>query len=171
MAKVKRVLGPAYGPLQTAIKTLNEVQGKVGWFESAHYPSGVPVALVAAVNEYGWPEHNIPPRLGMRATADAMRQKWTEIAASASKRVLAGTMTAWQAMELIGLTAAGDIRKHITQVVSPPLKPATVAARIAAAKAAGNGRGLNRVIPISISKPLVASSELLGSLTSVVESK
>lgn len=142
--------------------------GKVGWFQTAHYPDGIPVALVAAVHEFGWPEHNIPPRLGMRETAEAMRGVWAQVAETVSKRCVNGQMTPTQAMETIGLKAAGDVRKHIAQVATPPLKPATIEARIAAAKARGNGRGLNKVVPISIAKPLVATGELMDSLTNVV---
>lgn len=144
------------------VASVNQLEGKVGWFETARYPTGVPVALVAAVNEFGWPEHNIPPRLGMRATADAMRQAWAAVAEHAAKQMVNGKMTAWQAMELLGLKAAGDIRKHITEVTTPPLKVDTVKARLA-------GKKQGRVVSVSIAKPLVATGHLLTTLTNVTE--
>jgi hypothetical protein len=138
--------------------------GKVGWFATAHYPSesgGIPVALVAAVQEFGWPEHNIPPRLGMRETAQAMRGPWSEVAATVAKRCVNGQMTPEQAMEAIGLKAAGDIRKHIAGPIQPPLKVATVEARL-------RGKKIGRSVSITAAKPLVDTGELLDSLTNVV---
>lgn len=164
VAKVRRVPGPAAGPLQRAVASLDDIVGKVGWFQTAHYPDGTPVAYVAAIQEFGVPEKNIPPRLGMRATADEKRAKWAGVAEQGAKQILAGNQTPWEAMERLGLVAAGDIRKHITEVTTPPLKVATVKARLA-------GKKQGRVVSITIAKPLVDTGELLGSVTNVVESK
>lgn len=162
LVKVVRIPGPADERLRVAVNQLQGVRGKVGWFKSSRYPDGTPVALVAAVQEYGWPEHNIPPRLGMRATADAKRADWARVADHGAKAVLAGTMTGVQAMELIGLAAAGDVRKHISEVRSPPLQVSTVKARLA-------GRKQGRVVSITISKPLVDTGYMLGTLTNATE--
>jgi hypothetical protein len=163
MAKVVRTKGPAYDPFVRALADIDKVTGKVGWFETAHYPDGgPPVALVAAVNEYGWPEHNIPPRLGMRATADAMHAVWTAWAFRESQRVLKGEITAAQAMESLTAKAAGDIRKHIATVTQPPLKVATVKARL-------RGKDQGNVVSISAAKPLVHTGHLLVTLTNIVE--
>ena len=168
MAQVKRVKGPAYNTFTRAIRELDKYQGKVGWFESAKYPGGPSVALVAAVNEFGWPEHNIPPRLGMRATAQALRGEWKAIAYAANKKVLRGEMSAKDAMELLGLAASGDIRKHIADVTQPPLKADTVRARL---RRKNIGAGRTKAIPITVAKPLVDTGRLLNSLTNIVEVK
>lgn len=146
------------------VVAMGRVEGKVGWFDSARYSNGVPVALVAAVNEFGWPEHNIPPRLGMRATAEASKGPWQNVSATAAKRVAKGTLSPFEAMDLITQVAAGDVRKHITEVRSPPLAVNTVKARLA-------GKKQGRVVSISISKPLVASGLLLNTLTGKAENK
>lgn len=162
MAKVVRTKGPAYDPFVRALASLDKVTGKVGWFNT-HYPDGgPPAALVAAVNEFGWPEHNIPPRLGMRATADAMHAVWTAWAFAESKRVLKGEITAAEAMESLTAKAAGDIHHHIATVTQPPLKVATVKARL---------RHVNQgnVVSISAAKPLVHTGHLLATLTNIVE--
>ena len=164
VAKVKRVPGPAFGPLQKALKTLDDAVGKVGWFQTAHYPDGTPVAYVAAIHEFGVPEKNIPPRLGMRATADEKRGEWAKVSEVGAKRILNGQATPWEVMETIGLKAAGDVRKHIANVTSPPLKADTVKARLA-------GKKQGNVVSVTIAKPLVHTGELLGSLTNTVEAK
>lgn len=158
MATVKRVPGPAAMPLQKALAGLKGVVGRVGWFETAKYPNGTPVAYVAAIHEFGSPENNIPPRLGMRATSDEKRGEWGSVAAGASKAVLSGKMTAPAAMEVLGLKAAGDIRKHISEVTQPPLKVDTVKARLA-------GKKQGNVVSITAAKPLVATGHLLATLT------
>lgn len=164
VAKVRRVPGPAAGPLQRAVRSLEDIVGKVGWFQTAHYKDGTSVAYVAAIHEFGVPEKNIPPRLGMRATADEKRAKWAGVAEQSAKQILAGNMTPWEGMERLGLVAAGDVRKHITEVTQPPLKVATVKARLA-------GKRQGNVVSVTIAKPLVRIGELLGSLTNTVESK
>lgn len=162
MATVRRVPGPAAAPLKAALAGIDGKVGKVGWFKTAQYPGGVPVALVAAVNEYGWPEHNIPPRLGMRATAERCEPKWASVALGAARKVIAGKMASADAMELIGLKAAADIRKNIASVVSPPLKVNTVKARL-------SGKKQGRVVSITAAKPLVHTGHLLNTLTNTVE--
>lgn len=164
MAKVKRTPGPAAGPLRAALANIDNAVGKVGWFETAHYPDGMPVAYVASVHEYGYPAGNIPPRLGMRATIEEKRPELARVAAGASKQVLAGKMTAWQAMELLGLAAAGMVRKRIAGPIFPPLKVDTVKRRLA-------GKKQGRVVSVSAAKPLVDTGELLGSVTNVVDVK
>lgn len=163
-AKVTRQVNKQAAQGLRAITNPDNAVGKVGWFESARYPNGVPVALVAAVNEYGWPEHNIPPRLGMRATADALRPIWAQITAQVAKRVVDGKMTWAAALEIIGAKAAGDIRKHISEVTTPPLKVDTVKARLA-------GKRQGNVVAVTIAKPLVHTGHLLNTCTNVVEQK
>lgn len=164
MPKVTRRPGPGAKRLQTFLTQTRGLVGKVGWFASAHYPDGTPVAYVAAIQEYGYPEGNIPPRLGMRATAAEKQREWGALVARTSKAVLAGQMTGHAAMETIGLKAAGDIRKHITGVFQPPLKPDTVRARLA-------GKNQGKYVLVSIAKPLVHTGHLLATLTNTVEKK
>lgn len=165
MPKVTRTKNIIAQRALDGVIAVGRVEGKVGWFSSAVYPDGgPPVALVAAVNEFGWPEHNIPPRLGMRATAEASKTAWAAIAASVAKRVAQGKLTPAAAMEIITAKAAGDVRKHITEVHEPPLKVDTVKARLA-------GKKQGRVVSITIAKPLVHTGYLLNSLTNQVEAK
>lgn len=164
VATVKRVPGPAATPLDKALRGLKGVVGKVGWFDTAKYPDGTPVAYVAAIQEYGYPEGNIPPRLGMRATSAEKRGEWGGVAEGASRSVLAGKMTGPAAMELLGLKAAGDVRKHISEVTTPPLAVDTVKARLA-------GKDQGKIVSVTIAKPLVDTGHLLNTLTNMVETE
>lgn len=162
MAQVKRVPGPAAAPLERALAGLKGFVGKVGWFNTAKYPDGTPVAYVAAVQEFGYPEGNIPPRLGMRSTSAEKRGEWGAVAGKASQAVLTGKSTGPQAMEVLGLKAAGDMRKHIAEVTTPPLKVNTVKARLA-------GKKQGKVVSVTVAKPLVDTGHMLATLTNVVE--
>lgn len=165
MATVKRVPGPASEPLKAALKAIDGQVGKVGWFKGSQYPDGTPVALVAATQEYGWPEHNIPPRLGGRTTAAEKREEWSATAEKGSKAVLAGTITAPALMEVLGQKAAGDWRKHIAGPIQPALKPATVEARLRRHGVKASVKSIS----VTIGKPLVDTRVLLNTLTNTVE--
>lgn len=161
MAKVRRVKGEAFDRLQVALKELDGKVAKAGWFESAKYESGQPVAYIASIHEFGYPEGGIPPRPFMRPTISRQRQVWLNLMKSGAKAILAGKATLHQVMEAIGLKAAGDVAKTITQITSPPLKSATIAAR--------RRRLSDKKTTGSLTKPLVDTGLLLASVTSAVE--
>lgn len=162
--RVIRKPGPGQAALDAAMKGIDGKVGKVGWFKTAHEPDGTPTAYVAAINEFGYPEGNIPPRLGMRATANENKGKYAGTAKVMSQRIIAGQATGADAMEAIGLQAAGDLRKRIATVKTPPLKPSTVRARLA-------GKKIGKSISITVAKPLVNTKTMLNSVSNVVEDK
>lgn len=129
MVKVIRQDGPGKARLKVALENLGDKTGRVGWFPSAKYPDGTSVATVAAIQEFGAPGKNIPPRSFMRTTMREKVGKWRELAESGARAIMAGNATTGTVMEGIGLQAQGDIARKITEITSPPLKPATVIAR------------------------------------------
>ena len=149
--------------LEVAARELSNVQGKVGFFESAKYPDGTPVAYVAAVQEFGYSEGGIPPRPFMRTTASEQGGSWTEAFGKGAKAIARGTFTPHQVMDAVGQLAAGDIRKKISEITSPPLQPATVAAR--------RRRYKDKKTTGSLTKPLVDTAVMVNSVTNVVEDK
>lgn len=155
MADVKHTPSPEAARFAVALKELNGLQTKVGWFESAKYPDGTPVAYVAAIQEFGYPEGGIPPRPFFRPTIEAKQAEWAAAVAVMAKRIAAGRMTAFQAIDALGGAAAGDVRKTISEVVAPELDKRTIAAR----KRRGNNS----------EKPLVDTRILLPTLTHVTE--
>ena len=109
------------------MKSLEEYSAQAGWFESARYDDGVPVAQVAIYNEYG--TSRIPPRPFIRPTVESQKGEWTRATGKVVSQVLRGKMSAEQGMTLVAQKAAGDIRQTITQVFEPELSPVTVLLR------------------------------------------
>lgn len=122
-----------------ALRTLDKTEARVGWFAKSRYPNtqtkkgksipGLPVATVAAIQEKGYPAMNIPARPTMQPTADAKRKEWAMYTQRGIQDVLKGSRTITSVLDVVGAKAAGDIRKAISILVSPPLKPSTIAAR------------------------------------------
>lgn len=159
--------------LRQAIAGLDGVQGRVGWFPSAVYEGGQPVAGVAHVQEFGSPARGIPPRLGMRSTAREKQEQWKHTVEGVSRAVAQGKIEPGRVMEALTLAAEGHMRETISKVTSPPLKPATVAARMrrladkgASVTGKPGGAGI-----AGITKPLVDTGILLNTLTSEVDKK
>jgi len=141
--------------LSVAIAGLNKAEGKVGWFPSAVYPSGEPVAGVAYVQEFGR-----YARPFMRPTVTEKQKDWATQAAQVSKDALRGKVAPAHLMEAVCLAAEGAIRRTISRVTSPPLKESTIAAR----KRALANKGVN--VKAGIAKPLVHTGLMITSLTS-----
>lgn len=139
--------------LRAALAELNGIEGKTGWFETAQYPGGKPVAYIATIQEFG--TDRIPPRPFMRPAVAEHGAKWIDTLRGAAAQVVAGNMSASDAMEITTLQAAGDVAKAIVAVTSPPLAPATLANR---------ARRGNKS-----SKPLEDTKQMLQSVTGKVE--
>jgi len=127
--EMKRGSPNALKDLEQRIAGLSGVETKAGWFKSAVYPDGRPVATVAAGNELGIPSRSIPPRPFMRPTATDKKPEWQDKSVVLVKRVVAGQMTAFNAMDTLGQIAADDIAVTIAGITSPPLSPITLGAR------------------------------------------
>lgn len=151
--------------LRQTVKALDGSQSKVGWFPSAIYEGGAPVAGVAYVQEFGSPSRGIPPRLGMRNTATEKWQEWAKTAETISRAAAQGKIAPGQVMEAVALAAEGAVRETITKVTSPALKQATIDAR--KRRLANGGAGAQA----SIGKPLVDTGILLNTLTSETTKK
>ncbi len=129
------------------------IEAKVGWFESAKYPDGTPVATVAMIHEFGAPGANIPARPFMRPTIADKGPEWNENIAKGIRAVLAGRTTADNVLTQVGMQAAGHIRQAISQVRSPALAASTIAQR------ERNGR---------TDQPLHDTGLMIATLTSIV---
>lgn len=111
------------------LDALSKTSTRIGWFPDNSYPGDRPVAAVAAGNELGIPGRSIPPRPFMRPTVAAKKNEWMEKAAQLAKRVLAGKMTAFEAMDTLGGIIEEDVAATIAALTSPPLSPITLGAR------------------------------------------
>lgn len=155
MVQIKRSNPNAFKQLDLRLRELQSKQGKVGWFESARYENGMPVAAIAAQNELGNPAKNIPPRPTMRPALIENQDRIRDIAASGAKQIIAGKATPAGVMETLTLFVEGEVSRNIATITEPPLSPKTLAAR----KRKGNNSA----------KPLVDTGLELATLTSVVE--
>lgn len=145
--------------LKIAIKGLDGARLQVGFLESAKYADGTPVAQVAIVQEFG--TDHIPPRPFMRTTAAEKTNEWVAQFGKGAKAVANGRLTTQQVMDAMGLAIAGDIKKTIAGITSPPLKESTVKARqrrYADKKTRGN-----------LAKPLVDTAVMINSVTHLAE--
>ena len=100
MVEIRRGNPKAFQQLSLRLKELSGVETKVGWFPSARYEDGTPVAYVASVQELG--HGPIPPRPFFRTTAAAEQAAWAKYAAQGAKAVLAGKLSGRAVMDGIG---------------------------------------------------------------------
>lgn len=163
MVSVRREAGPGAKNLEVLLKGMKGLQGQVGWFPSAVYPDGTPVAYVATIQEFGSPANNIPPRSFMRTTITEKQQSWHKIAESGSKAVLDGRAQPMDVLEGICAKAQEDIAEKISNIYEPPLKPATIAARL--------NRRANKKKVGNLDKPLIDTGHLLETIHSQIEQK
>lgn len=145
--------------IKKMLKELESKQIQVGFFETAKYPDGTPIAYVAAIQEFGYGP--IPPRPFMRPAELQNQNKWQAGIAAGVKAALNGSITINAALEQVGMVAAGDVRKAIKAVTAPPLAASTIRARQSRKK----GK------KAASTKPLVDTSQMLQAVTSAVVTK
>ena len=145
--------------IKKVLEELGRKEIKVGFFESAKYPDGTPIAYVAAIQEFG--HGPIPPRPFMRPAEQQNAAKWQAGIAAGVKAALNGSVTIEHALEQVGMVAAGDVRKAIKAVTAPPLADSTISARQRRLKGKKSAS----------TKPLVDSGQMIQAVTSAVVDK
>lgn len=97
---------------------------RAGFLENATYPDGTPVALVAAVNEFGRPEQNQPPRSFFRTMIAEKQKGWPRALGALAK---SNDYDIDKTLGQMGEGIKGQLQESIRQLDSPPLAPVTVA--------------------------------------------
>ncbi len=120
---------------------------QIGFQDGATYPDGTSVALVAALNEFGVPDHNQPPRPYFRGMIAKESDHWGDDIAAALTHT---NYDAQVSLALVGEQVAGELRQSITDLVDPPLAPSTIARK-------------------GFGKPLVDTGRMRNSITAVVK--
>jgi hypothetical protein len=115
---------------------------RVGFLEGATYPDGKPVAMIAAIQEYGAPRAGIPPRPFFRRMIAAKSGEWP---AAIKQLLIDNNYDARAALEQAGIAIEGQLRQSIIELVDPPLAQSTIDRK-------------------GSSKPLVDSGHLLRSV-------
>lgn len=145
---------------------------KVGWFSTNWYPAeqskkpggkgkpAVPVAYIATIHNSGWLAGGIPARPFMQPTIDREETNWRDYIAAEIPRVLSGATTLENVLNGLGLNVAGEIAQSIRDVTAPPLKPATIAAKVRKME--------DQKTVGSLSKPLVETGTMLETVSHTV---
>lgn len=97
----------------------------VGVPEGKREEDGTPVAMIAAVHEFGSPSQGIPERPFLRVAVQRNRQKYVRLNRINLVKMLRGQATAEQALGQLGEMAKGDVQTEIRSGVFTPLKEAT----------------------------------------------
>ena len=114
--------------IRDALRAKDGPDVEVGFFATAKYPDGTPVALVAAVNEFGTDDGHIPERPFFR---NAIRKGKEPV-----REVLAENLTHEngyaldrRTLELVGHQLTAEIKKSIVTLRDPPNAPSTIKAK------------------------------------------
>ncbi|HEV2540198.1 MAG TPA: hypothetical protein VGU03_10875 [Frateuria sp.] len=99
---------------------------RLGFLENATYPDGTPVAYIAAINEYGNPANNQPPRPFFRRMIAEKSPGW---GASMAKVLKAADCNLDVAFGRMGEGIRGQLQASIRQLDAPALAAATIAAK------------------------------------------
>lgn len=134
--------------LEAELKRLSAAVDKaaavdVGFMDGSTDASGTLNALKAALNEYGVPSRNQPPRPFFRNTIAKRAEAWGH---NLGVALVAKDFDAKAALELVGEGVVGDVQQGINELWSPPLAPSTVAAK-------------------GFDKPLIEHGDMLRSVT------
>lgn len=124
----------------------------VGVPEGKKEADGTPIAMVAAVHEYGSPSQGIPERPFLRVAVQKNRAKYIRLNRLNLVRMLRGQMGMDQALGQLGEMAKGDVQAEIRSGDFAPLKAATI-------KRKGS------------SKPLIDTGQMVQSISWVLGGK
>lgn len=107
------------------------------------FPQGGEVAAIAAYNEWG--TVHIPERPFIRTAIRSNYNAYRRLMRTYSKQILRGNMPKRQALELIGIRAANDIKAMIRSNMPPPNAPATIREKDSKTTLIDTGRMLGAV--------------------------
>lgn len=111
------------------MRELGQLEACAGWFDSAKYEDGTPVAYVATIQEFGSPAQGIESRSFQRVTLAAKQEEYGELMGKGARAVMAGKLTARKMLDAFGLQVAGDMRKTIAEGDFKGLSDSTIRAR------------------------------------------
>lgn len=114
--------------LEAALKRISQQVStpawlKVGFLEGAKYPDGKPVAMIAAILEYGAPKAGIPPRPFFRNMIASKSSEWPGAIAGLLKST---DFDAVKTLQITGEAIAGQLRQSIIDTNAPPLAQSTI---------------------------------------------
>lgn len=126
---------------------------KVGFLSKATYPGGTPVAVIAAIHNYGAPRAGIPPRPFF---SNMVKDKSPEWPAAIANLLRKNDYHAERVLRLAGEAIAGQLRQSIVDTNEPPLAPSTIARKGFAKPLIDTGHMFNSVdyeVNVATGKP------------------
>jgi hypothetical protein len=96
---------------------------RVGFLSGATYPDGTPVAMIAAIDEFGAPSRGQPSRPFFRDMIAAKGPEWPEAIANLLK---ANNYDLHATLQQAGEAIAGQLRQSITNFNGAALAPSTI---------------------------------------------
>ncbi len=97
---------------------------RVGFLEGATYPGGTPVAMIAAIQDFGAPGAGIPPRPFFRNMIEDKSPEW---GAAIAQLMVDHNYDVAKVLALAGQAIAGQLRQSIVDTNAPPLAESTIA--------------------------------------------
>lgn len=95
---------------------------RVGFLESARYDDGTPVAMAAAINNFGAPEKGIPARPFFTKMVQEKSSQWGDMLAALLKM---NDFDVLKSLDALGALIAGQLRESINETHNPPNSMAT----------------------------------------------
>ncbi len=132
---------------------------------------GTPVALIAAVHEFGAPEKGIPERPFLRTAIQENRGKYARLNRINLVAVLNQKMTMEQALGQLGEVAKGDVQANISDGKFQPLAESTIKVR-ERKRSKGYSQKINKKAAASggpVDKPLIETGQLRQSIAWEIE--
>ena len=157
----------------TAEKVTNAATLSVGFLEGATYSDGTPVAMIAAIQNFGAPSRGIPPRPFFSNMIAKDSSAWPDQLAALLKM---NDMDARKSLTMMGEGMVGQLRQSIVDTNDPPNSPVTnllkqrfpmggqTFADVLKARA-----DVKAGVTAPAGKPLVQSGHLLNSIDSEVK--
>lgn len=99
---------------------------RAGFPEGSEYPDGTPMAMAAAVNNFGAPAKGIPPRPFFTTAVNEGKPVWGP---ELGQRLVAYGYDSAKALEDMGQVMAGGIAEKLVETTGPPLSPVTLLLR------------------------------------------
>ena len=96
----------------------------VGFLEGTSYPDGKPVAMIAAIQEFGAPARNIPPRPFFRQTIASNSDNWPDFVEGL---LFSTNYDPTKTLLKTGEEIKGELQDSIIGFSDPPNAPSTIA--------------------------------------------
>lgn len=99
---------------------------KVGFLANATYPDGTPVAMIAAIQNFGAPKVGIPPRPYFDNFVKDNKSDWPKTIRHVLK---ISDYDVPRTLTILGIQMKGQLQEAIANLYDPPLSPVTLMLR------------------------------------------